>query len=185
MKNSKAFTLIEIMVIIAIIGLLSAIIMVALGNARKSGNDSNIQRLLGQMRTQLELGRSGNNFIDLVGLGSNIATTTGASVTAVNARSLACDIGKNNGYVTQSSNLLLDCGGTARNTGVVIYTYSGSGSTPSEFALYARTNANNGLGYYCLDNGGKYSKGNTWPTLTSGAGSTFLIDTAAQRANCI
>lgn len=42
MNKNKGFTLIEMMVVIAIIGFLSAAILVAVGNARKKAKDSTI-----------------------------------------------------------------------------------------------------------------------------------------------
>lgn len=55
MKNSKGFTLIEIMVVIAIVAALSAVVLAFLGSSRNKGNDSKIQSQLKSMAPQAQL----------------------------------------------------------------------------------------------------------------------------------
>jgi prepilin-type N-terminal cleavage/methylation domain-containing protein len=45
-KNKKAFTLIELLIVIAIIGILAATVMVSLGNARKKARQAAVQATL-------------------------------------------------------------------------------------------------------------------------------------------
>jgi prepilin-type N-terminal cleavage/methylation domain-containing protein len=54
MKNNKGFTLIEMLVVIAIIGLLSSVVLVALGPSRNKAKDARIISDLNQIRTIME-----------------------------------------------------------------------------------------------------------------------------------
>jgi len=54
MKNIKGFTLIEMLVVIAIIGLLSSVVLVALGPSRNKAKDARIISDLNQMRVLVE-----------------------------------------------------------------------------------------------------------------------------------
>ncbi len=54
MKNNKGFTLIEMMVVIAIIGLLSSVVLVALGPSRNKAKDTRIISDINQTRAMLE-----------------------------------------------------------------------------------------------------------------------------------
>lgn len=54
MKNNKGFTLIEMLVVIAIIGLLSSVVLVALGPSRNKAKDARIISDLNQVRSVME-----------------------------------------------------------------------------------------------------------------------------------
>ena len=54
MKNNKGFTLIEMLVVIAIIGLLSSVVLVALGPSRNKAKDTRIISDVNQARVILE-----------------------------------------------------------------------------------------------------------------------------------
>ncbi len=57
-KNNKkvsGFTLLELLVVIALIGLLAAIVMASLGTSRKRGDSASIKSTMSSMRGQAEL----------------------------------------------------------------------------------------------------------------------------------
>jgi prepilin-type N-terminal cleavage/methylation domain-containing protein len=54
MKNNKGFTLIEMLVVIAIIGLLSSVVLVALGPSRNKAKDARIISDINQARAAAE-----------------------------------------------------------------------------------------------------------------------------------
>lgn len=61
LKNRKGFTLVELLVVVAIIGLLSTLAVVALGNARQKARDAKRVSDIKQIQTGLELFFSDNN----------------------------------------------------------------------------------------------------------------------------
>lgn len=54
-KNQKGFTLIEMLIVVAIIGILSAVILVGLGPTQRTGRDARRLADLKQVQTALEL----------------------------------------------------------------------------------------------------------------------------------
>lgn len=60
LSSSKGFTLIELMVVIAIIGILSGIVMTSLGTAKNKSKNAAIQSGLGSLRAQAEIYFSDN-----------------------------------------------------------------------------------------------------------------------------
>jgi prepilin-type N-terminal cleavage/methylation domain-containing protein len=55
MKNNKGFTLIEMLVVIAIIGLLSSVVLVALGPSRNKAKDARIISSVNQVQALMEV----------------------------------------------------------------------------------------------------------------------------------
>ncbi len=54
-KYSKGFTLIELMVVVAIIGVLSSVVLSALGTARTKGKDAAVKGAMASSRAQAEI----------------------------------------------------------------------------------------------------------------------------------
>ncbi len=75
-NNSAGFTLIELLVVVGLIGLMAAIVMVALTDSRKKGADAAIKSNLDTIKAQSELFASDNNnsFLPAGGSVMNIST---------------------------------------------------------------------------------------------------------------
>lgn len=69
-KNTEAFTLIELVVVIAIIGLLAAIVLIALNQARVKSRDAKRVADIRQIQTALELYYSDNGAYPNIGCAS-------------------------------------------------------------------------------------------------------------------
>ncbi len=61
MKKTKGFTLIELLIVIAIIGILSAIVLASLNTARAKGVNAAIKSTMSGVRSQAEIIYSENN----------------------------------------------------------------------------------------------------------------------------
>jgi len=64
-KYSYGFTLIEVLVVIAIIGILSSVVLLSLNNAKTKGSDVKIKSDVRQARSVLESGYNDNVYNDL------------------------------------------------------------------------------------------------------------------------
>lgn len=89
MKNQKGFTLVELLVVVAIIALLSTLAVVALGSARTKARDAKRISDIKQVQTALELYFTDQNGypvaatgLVLGGTGATILSTNGFSDTA-------------------------------------------------------------------------------------------------------
>lgn len=54
-KKNSGFTLLELLIVVAIIGILTSIVVVATSDARKKGADAGIKRQLQEIRSEIEL----------------------------------------------------------------------------------------------------------------------------------
>ena len=100
MKNIKGFTLIEMLVVIAIIGLLSSVVLVALGPSRNKAKDARVVSDMNQVRAIAET---------LFSNGSYAATLAVGGTGDTGIQSLNTDVKANNGSV----DMVIAGGGTA------------------------------------------------------------------------
>lgn len=136
MKNNKGFTLIEMLVVIAVIGILSAATLTALGPARNKAKDTRIISGLNQARALAETMSSGN-YSTLPGGADTIITIPSSNV---NFGTIVSDI------TTQ--------GGSLR----VIHDVDG---TDSYYVFYSPLSTSGE--FYCMDNKGASKKESTEP----------------------
>jgi len=122
----KAFTLIELLIVIAIIGILAGIVLVSLTGALKKGKDSRIQADLQQVRNVAGMMLSDKgNYDDLCNTSTNQLNTSGD-------------------YGTQLNTIQSDI--TAQGSGIHCYASS------TEYCVSAALVSNNN--YYCIDSNG-------------------------------
>jgi len=75
----KGFTLLELMVVIAIIGILTSIILVSISAAKNKGFDAQVESELSGVKSAASIyyGNNGNSYIGHAGAGSNQCPSTG------------------------------------------------------------------------------------------------------------
>jgi prepilin-type N-terminal cleavage/methylation domain-containing protein len=125
MKNTKGFTLIEMLVVVAIIGILSAVVLVALGPSRNKAKDARIISALQQARVLWE---------------TMYDSTSGTypTIDFANTASLSTELQK----------LRQDIIDNSVNSSVPVSQLTGDGKNGN---LYAELNSGN---YYCVDTQG-------------------------------
>ncbi|MBX4210736.1 prepilin-type N-terminal cleavage/methylation domain-containing protein [Candidatus Parcubacteria bacterium] len=81
MKTKKGFTLMELLIVIAIIGVLSAIVLASLRLAKSRGSDAAVQSTLASIRSQAEIYFDSNaNYGDVIATGE--CPSSGTSIFA-------------------------------------------------------------------------------------------------------
>ena len=138
MQNRKGFTLVEMLVVVAVIGILAATLLTALGPARNKARDARIIGDLNQARTVAESLYNGTY--------ENVCGTTGTWNTANSAlNNLKNDMTANNG------------------TGAPTCDVNPVGGNSTAYRVYAKLNDNT---FWCVDSAG--NAGTTGATSPSG-----------------
>src|SRR4051812_40590422 len=81
LKTRRGFTLIVLLVVIAIIGILSAVVLATLGLARGKGNDASVKSNLNNARKQAEIfyDANGAQYVGTVGTANDVCSSTASA----------------------------------------------------------------------------------------------------------
>ena len=149
-KYKKGFTLIEILVVIAIIGILSSIILVALSSARVKATDVRVISGIRDLRTQFEAVLSGGNYNSAftitngtVSLSSSDGFQALSNEVTNNTSSNAAVYGSGQGTVSGNTKILI-----VVENGTAIPSGSSFSAPVKTYALYGKLSTGK---YYCVD----------------------------------
>lgn len=131
MEKNKGFTLVELIVVVAIIGVLATIVLTFLTKARNQGNDASVKAGLNQVRTQADL------YITTNGVYTGICSSASDSLTPKGINAMLYTTGKLNGYSNP-----VNINGTGTSEVRCNETYNG---------WAAQVPLKNEPGYYCVD----------------------------------
>jgi type IV pilus assembly protein PilA len=148
------FTLIELMVVVAIIAILAAVVVAALNNARGKGGDAGVQSNLRNAIPQAELFFSNSTPNSYAGVCTNSSTGIGSIVYAAAKDAGVSGAGINTNPLTPGSGTQATCHASANAWAAEVPL---SGSTTSAPVMW------------CIDNTGKSQKENSNITNSSGA----------------
>lgn len=194
--REKAFTLVELLVVIAVIGILASITMVSLNSSRSKAKDVRVLVNVRQMRSIFESDYLGSAYADLEvrGDGSQIASLNSSAPSGSELVQLFKDIaGQNsNANIAEiagenvdifTDGVSVQIGPTppgsiagAFDTGLVIFTTNTAGPV-IDYAIYASTTA----GYVCLDSIGNVKKAGEGTAFT---GILTSVPTSGGRVIC-
>lgn len=140
--SSQGFTLVELLVVVAILGILSSIVLVSLGTANTRGKDGAVQANLDSLRTQAQLYYNDNS-----GYGSNplVVNSTGDCTTGTA------------GTVFAEPRVAKQVAATnlANGGGATVDVYCNVAAGGSAYAIYARLpSISSPITYFCVDSNG-------------------------------
>lgn len=146
MKSTKGFTIIELLIVVAIIGILASIVIASTNSARNKGKDAGVKNVLKQIATQAELYYDNNQ---------TFTANSTCGLTATNPPTIvtASTTGVFNDTMVKNQLVYL---GTydAPTSNVACYT----DSTGMKWAV-SITGLNNVASSYCIDNQGNNTTG--------------------------
>lgn len=138
------FTLIEMLVVVAVIGLLSSVLLTALGPAKDKAKDSRIEQEVNQVRSLAETMYNGTY--------SSLEVLPSTNIQNADLKALSDDI-------------------TVQGGGLTILKW---GTPPTKYVAYSKLNltvgdsSNPQTQYYCVDSSGRVGIGTTEPSDGSG-----------------
>ena len=142
MNHTKGFTLIEIMVVIAIIGILASIVLAAVSSARKQGKDGSAMQSITSIRSQAELCYNGGATCGSATYGTaGAGNVTGGTPSGLSG---ACND-------TQVVNLLIAASAQLPNTTAVNCNVGLSGKT---YIVWTTLNTQTAPANFCIDSTG-------------------------------
>lgn len=162
-NKKTGFTLIELLIVIAIIGMLSAIVLAALGSARSKGSDASIKAQLHSARSQAELYATTHPTTEYLGVCAALASAQGLASIETNALAAA---GKGGSIV-----LLMASAGTWQN----VTCHDSNTSWVIEAPLTGSISSTN-VSMWCVDSNGAAK---AEPATGTGATATYNIQANA------
>ncbi len=129
--HRSGFTLVELIIVVAIIGVLAAIVLTFLTKAKNQGEDASVKAGLNQVRTQADL------FITAYNVYTNVCSTASDSLSPRGINAMVYGAGKVNGYTNP-----VNVNGAGTST---VRCNEASNGWAAEIPLKNQT------GYYCVD----------------------------------
>ena len=155
MKNlfsKKGFTLIEILIVVAIIGILASVVVVGLGPAQKKGRDSRRVSDLRSVQNALELYYGKNGQYPIVGVGSWDEFATVLTGAGIGTNQIPNDPTTSRDYIykVDDSGTTYVLGAQLEDAGGSIMNSSFTGALPSGGTTVPGGVTCGTAGFYCL-----------------------------------
>lgn len=152
MFSKKGFTLIEILIVVAIIGILASVVVVGLGPAQRKGRDSRRLSDLRQVQTALELYYGKNGAYPNASIGDWAAFSAVLTGAGIGTSQIPNDPakGKNYVYLTDANGTTYVLGAELEEPTPTIMTSSYKGSTLDNGTPLPTGASCGSASFYCL-----------------------------------